>query len=142
MFDLRNISPIDINKTEGYVRLADTFGMSVKRHNCDFHTEKELILLKNIGIKAYNFAPEFSAIYNQNIYENLKPSELNILNTKIIDAPWDRWINNPDDSEKLYKSCLHYIQDPIIEDVTTENLKNKIKKEIQLKINQILDCIN
>jgi len=142
VFDLKNISPIDIDTTSQYVKLAKTFDMKVKRHNCDFHTEDELILLKNLGVEAYNFAPEFSVIYNQNIYENLKYNDIHVLHEAILKTPWNRWIDSVENKPKLYKACLHYIQDPIIDETLTDNLKKKIKKEIQQKVYQILDCIN
>ena len=142
VFDLKNVSPIDIDKTKQYIELAKKYDMKIKRHNCDFHTLDEPKILKALGIESYNFAPEFSMIYNREIYYRLCNDDISILKEKLLLSPWDRWLYNTDDVEKLFLSCLHYIQDPIIDHcLLSSSLKTQIKEKIQNKLKEILICI-
>jgi hypothetical protein len=111
VFDLQNISPINELITKDFIELGKKFNFKVKRHNCDFHTIDDLKKLKSMGVNAFNFAPEFSFIYNKYVYELLSNDEIKILKPILEEtAPWDRWIYNTKETDKLFMSCLHYIQ--------------------------------
>lgn len=130
VFDLRNISPIDVKTTKEFIDLAKKYNFKVKRHNCDFHSLEEIELLKDLGVDAFNYAPEFSCIYNEELYNALSKEEIETLKPILIEnAPWQRWIYNTDDISKLFISCLHYIQHPILDQKLKEvekNIKDKI----------------
>jgi hypothetical protein len=111
VFDLKNISPIDVTKTKSFIDLSRSMGMKIKRHNCDFHTDEELTLLKDLGVEAYNYAPEFTYISNKVIARQLSNEERTIVNNEIINiAPWNRWLTNLDNQDKNLFACLHYVE--------------------------------
>jgi hypothetical protein len=111
VFDLKNISPINIEKTKSFIELAKSYKLKIKRHNCDFHTDEELKLLSSLGVEAYNYAPEFTYISNKVIYQKLSKEEINIVNQEIINqAPWYRWVENIENIEKNILACLHYVE--------------------------------
>jgi len=110
VFDCKNISPIDIEKTKCYVAKAEKYKVKVKRHNCDFHSDEELKILCDLGISAYNYAPEFTYISNSVIFDNLKLEDKTYFLEQIEkNAPWRRWLHNLENEEKTIKSCLHYL---------------------------------
>jgi len=111
VFDLQNISPIDVSKTESFINFSKSLGIKTKRHNCDFHTDDELKILSDLGVSAYNYAPEFTYISNKIIFNKLSPKELEIVNKEIIEkAPWHRWLNDTSIKEKNALACLHYVE--------------------------------
>lgn len=111
VFDIRNTSPIDIEKTKSFINLAKSKNLKIKRHNCDFHTNEELKILADLGVEAYNYAPEFTCISNKVIASKLSKEETDIVNQEIINnAPWRRWVANIDNKEKNLLACLHYVE--------------------------------
>lgn len=137
VFDLQNISEIDVAKTKEFVELARSCECLVKRHNCDFHTIDQLKQLQDLGVNAFNFAPEFSTIYNREIANILNKKEKEIMLTLIISkTPWDRWLHDCSDAKKLLDSCLHYVDHEIIKE-KTQILQNTIVEKLIDKITQL-----
>jgi len=127
VFDCKNISPIDVNKTKNFVSLGNEYNLKIKRHNCDFHTNEELKLLRDLGVSSYNFAPEFTYISNSVIYDNLKSLDKNYFACLIAEkTPWERWLHNLNDREKTLKACLHYLD----YDSNMQDYVNKYEEKI------------
>lgn len=142
VFDLKNIQPIDVNKTKTFIDLIHKNGYYAKRHNCDFHTDDELKLLSDLGIDAFNYAPEFTFISNQIIYNKLSSSDILTVNNEIIKkAPWHRWVNNTQDVKKNILSCLHYVEYLPEIQKHSEVLKQEIIQEIAFRLNQIIKIV-
>jgi hypothetical protein len=138
VFDLQNISKIDEFKTKEFVDLAKQFGVKSKRHNCDFHSLDELNKLSKLGVDAFNFAPEFSTIFNEVVYQSLNKKQIDSLKNVLINStPWNRWIKSAENTKKLFASCLHYIQDELVLEKA-----NFFKKEITEKIIDKIVSIN
>lgn len=141
VFDLRNTSPIDVEKTKSFIDFAKSINLKIKRHNCDFHSVDELKILRDFGVDAFNFAPEFSVIQNEEIlYKLTKPEKQIITDLLFQQAPWNRWINDPSDHDRLIKSCLHYIDHEIIDNHLCK-LENIITERIVDKIISILGAV-
>ena len=142
VFDLKNIQPIDINKTKTFIELIHQNGFYAKRHNCDFHTNDELKLLSDLGVDAFNFAPEFTFISNKIIFKRLSDNEILSVNDEIIKkAPWHRWVENTQDIEKNIAACLHYVE--YLPEIQKHNefLKDEIIQEIATRMNQIIKIV-
>jgi hypothetical protein len=141
VFDLRNTSPINVEKTKSFIDLAKAKNLKIKRHNCDFHSIDELKILRDLGVDAFNFAPEFSVIQNEEILYKLTKTEKEIIQDLLFkQAPWNRWIDDPSDHDKLIKSCLHYIDHDIIENHLYES-EHIIIERIVNKIISILEAV-
>jgi hypothetical protein len=131
VFDLRNTSPIDIERTKSFIELAKSKNLKIKRHNCDFHTDDEIKILSDLGVDGYNYAPEFTLISNKVIINKLSKNEQAIINQEIIDhAPWKRWVENTNNIEKNLLSCLHYVE-----------YLPEVKKHIEDSEKEIIDVV-
>lgn len=131
VFNLKNISPIDVEKTKAFINLGKKLGIKIKRHNCDFHTNEELNLLVDLGVDAFNFAPEFTYISNKVILENLTTEDKTLFVNKIKKtAPWQRWLDNDNDENLLILACAHYLDN----DLTMEKYIKKFSNEIESKV--------
>ncbi len=131
VFNLKNISPIDVEKTKRFVEFGRKLGIKIKRHNCDFHTNEEINQLVDLGIDAFNFAPEFTYISNKVILDNLTLEDKKSFVNKIRkSAPWQRWLDNDSDEDMLILACAHYLDN----DVVMENYINSFSGEIETKI--------
>jgi hypothetical protein len=142
VFDLQNVSPVDIEKTKQFVNLGKEYGLKIKRHNCDFHTDEDLRLLKGLGIDAFNFAPEFTYLSNKIIIEHLTEPEREIILQEVeLNAPWSRWLNNLYNENKVLLSCLHYIEyHPIIKKYL-EKYENEIVESVSQRIQNICEIV-
>lgn len=131
VFNLQNISPIDVEKTKAFIELSRKLGIKIKRHNCDFHTNEDLNLLVDLGVDAFNFAPEFTYISNKVILENLTAEDKLLFVNKIRKtAPWQRWLDDDKDENMLILACGHYLDN----DLTMEKYISKFSSEIESKI--------
>lgn len=143
VFNLENQAPIEVEKTKSFVDLAKNLRCKTKRHNCDFHTDEELKTLSQIGIDAFNFAPEFTYISNKIIADSLSQEQVAEYYHKILDnAPWDRWLTSDAEPLRFLYACLHYLSDDLTIINKAEYYHSKIVRAMVERMEQIWVAIS
>lgn len=143
VFNLQNQAPIEIEKTKSFINVARKHGCQTKRHNCDFHTNEELMQLSDLGIDTFNFAPEFTYIYNKTITDSFSSELINHFYKKIIlKTPWDRWLTSDAKPVSFLYACLHYLNNEKIIDNEASCEHEKIVTNMQIRMEEIWKAIN
>lgn len=143
VFNLQNQAPIEIEKTKSFVDVARKHGCQTKRHNCDFHTNEELKRLSDLGIDAFNFAPEFTYIYNKTITDNMPDNLISGFCKKIFEkTPWDRWLTSDAEPKHFLYACFHYLNDLDACMEASHNSFEEIEDKMCLKMEEIWKAIN
>lgn len=112
ILDGRNEGTFNIFQLEESVKLARSYGLSTKAHNCDFLPEYEINLRSNLGLDAINIGPEFGRreILNRIIKDKNTFDKIYYLLCRQI--TWHKWINTYDYEKDKYRFVLafgHYV---------------------------------
>jgi len=140
--EMRQIGKFNIPNTKKLLQICEKHGFLMKEHNADYLSAYQLSLRKEIGVHAFNVAPEFGVIESTAFIDfcwkkGKRDLVKRFLEISLASKRWDKWILDERYISDYDKSLIagHYIFSTkefqeLREQLDTERLDTYIRKTL------------